>query len=68
MFISAPFFYTIALTRMDISTAYPVQIGLNMALLVILANLFLNEPLGPFKVLGLALISAGLFFLMDNQE
>jgi len=65
MFISAPFFYTVALTRMDISTAYPVQIGLNMALLVILAVIFLGEPLGFFKLFGLVLITASLFFLMD---
>ena len=56
LFFSAPFLFAIALSRMEITTAYPVQVGLNFALLVTLSVLFLGESLNIWKIIGLVLI------------
>jgi len=66
MFFTAPVLFAIALSRMEISTAYPVQIGLNFALLIILAVTFLDESLSWQKVLGLICIAISLWCLAER--
>jgi len=58
-FVISPFLFMFALSRMDISIAYPVQIVLNFVLLLVFAVLFLGENLTLMKTIGigLALIS-----------
>lgn len=65
LFLAAPFFFAAALSRMDISTAYPVTVGLNMFGLIALSVLFLGESLSFYKITGMALITGSLFFLYE---
>ena len=69
LFFSAPFLFAAALSRMDITTAYPVQVGLNFSFLVILAIIFLGESITLGKVVGLALICLSTILLYaDNHK
>lgn len=68
LFLAAPFLFAAALTRMEISTAYPVQVGLVFSLLLILAVAFLGERLGPAKIAGLVLVAGSLFFLCSEER
>ena len=63
LFFVAPFLFAVALSRMQISVAYPAQIGLNFLFLIILAMLFLGEHLTVPKAVGIILIFAGIYFL-----
>lgn len=63
-------FYTLSfvalalvLKRIDVSVAYAVWSGLGMALVAALGVLAFGEPLTAVKVLGLALIMAGVAVL-----
>lgn len=60
IFISALAWMT-ALSRMELSIAYPIAVGLNFLLIVGLSFLFFSEPLTFYKVLGVFLLLAGLF-------
>ena len=63
LFFVAPFLFVVALSRMELAVAYPVQIGLNFILLVFLAVLFLGEQITFYKAIGMALILLGIFLL-----
>ncbi|MBF0522813.1 MAG: EamA family transporter [Candidatus Omnitrophica bacterium] len=63
VFFLAPFLFAMALSRMQIAIAYPVQIGLNFILLILLAVIFLGEHLTLYKILGMILIFSGVYFL-----
>ena len=63
LFLAAPFFFTAALTRMEISTAYPAQVGLNLSGLVLMAVLVLGETLTIGKVAGMLLIATSIVIL-----
>ena len=64
MFFSlSPFLFTVALSRMEISLAYPVNVGLNFVLLVLLAFLVLGEQITMLKGAGIILVVAGIFLL-----
>ena len=62
-FFAAPFLFTIALSRMEISVAYPAQLGLNFLILILLGLIFLGESLTIYKVVGMAMVLAGIYFL-----
>ncbi len=63
LFFAAPFLFAIALSRMPISIAYPAQLGLNFLILILLGLIFLGESLTIYKVLGMMLVLAGIYFL-----
>jgi multidrug transporter EmrE-like cation transporter len=63
MFSLAPFLFAIALSRMEITIAYPVQIGLNFVILFVLAVLFLGETLTIHKMIGTVLVLISIYFL-----
>lgn len=63
IFFLSPFLFTIALSRMEIAVAYPVQIGLNFLFLLILAVVVLGEQLTLFKILGICFIMVGIVIL-----
>ncbi len=44
----------------DLSLAYPLQIGLNFILIMLAARWYFKEPLAPGKLLGIGLIFAGI--------
>jgi len=66
LFFIAPFVFVIALSRMEIVVAYPIQIGLNFLFLVLLALIFLGEKITVYKLIGILLILIGMYFLSKS--
>jgi multidrug transporter EmrE-like cation transporter len=62
IFISA-FVWMTALSRLQISLAYPVAVGLNFLIVVTVALIFLKEHLSVEKVIGIVLIFISIFLL-----
>jgi len=63
LFAVAPLLFAVALSRMEISVAYPVQVVLNFVLLLLLAVLFLGENLTVVKVAAIFLAFVSMFLL-----
>ena len=63
LILTAPLPYALALSRMELSTAYPVIVTLNALLLIPIAVIFLNESLTLYKILGFIIIIVGLYFI-----
>jgi len=61
--VLAPLPYAIAISRMQLSTAYPISISLNFLLLLPLSILFLGESLTIYKSFAIVLILISLFLL-----
>jgi len=67
LFGLAPFLFTVALSRMEIVVAYPVQVGLNFLFLFVLAIWVLGEAINPVKLSAIVLIIAGVLILSRFQ-
>lgn len=52
-----------AMTKFELSQAYPIVVGVLAVLTCIFSVIFLKESLGFMKVFGLTLIVTGLFFI-----
>ena len=63
LFFSAPFLFAVALSRLPISIAYPVQVGLNFLLVLVLSFFFLSESMTVIKLVGIFLIMVGVIIL-----
>lgn len=63
LFFLAPFLFAVALSRMEISVAYPAQVGLNFIFLLFLAVMFLGENLTINKAIGISLVICSIYFL-----
>ena len=63
LFVIAPVLFAVALSRMEITVAYPVQIVLNFVFLLILAVLFLGESITLAKAVGIFLAFISMFLL-----
>lgn len=63
LILTAPLPYALALSRMELSTAYPVIVTLNALLLIPIAVIFLNESLTFYKIIGFMIIIIGLYFI-----
>ena len=59
LFALAPFAFAIALSRMALTVAYPVQVGLNFACVAVLSAAFLGESMTPGRIGGIVLVAAG---------
>jgi len=59
----ASIFWMAAMTKFELSHAYPILVGGLAVLTCIFAVILFNESLGLMKVIGLSLIITGLFFL-----
>lgn len=63
LFFIAPFLFAVALSRMEITIAYPAQIGLNFVILILLALFLLGEQMTLYKIVGIISILVGIYFL-----
>jgi len=63
LFFSAPFLFAVALSRLPISIAYPVQVGLNFLLVLVLSYFFLSESMTAIKLVSIFLIMVGVIML-----
>ncbi|MCL4309950.1 MAG: SMR family transporter [Actinobacteria bacterium] len=50
----------------DLSLAYPLQIGLNFVLIMLIAWWYFKEPLKPGRLVGIALIFAGILMVASG--
>ena len=62
IFISA-FAWMAALSRIEISIAYPAAVALNFMVVVIIGLLLFGETLTLTKIMGIILVFMGVFFL-----
>ena len=62
IFISA-FVWMVALSRLQISIAYPVAVGLNFIVVVTVALIFFKEHLSVEKIIGIVLIFISVFLI-----
>ncbi|MFC1577030.1 hypothetical protein ACFL42_01480 [Candidatus Omnitrophota bacterium] len=61
--MAAPLPYAIALSKMELSVAYPASVALNCLLVLFLATLFLGESITWNKAAGIGMIMASLYLL-----
>ncbi|HYW02846.1 MAG TPA: multidrug efflux SMR transporter [Gammaproteobacteria bacterium] len=54
---------TFTLRRIDLTVAYPVWAGLGTALIAVIGAAWFREPLGAIRILGMALVVAGVVAL-----
>ena len=63
IFLIAPLPYAIAISRMELSVAYPLSIALSCLILLPLTFIFFGESVTFNKVAATAMILASLYFL-----
>lgn len=61
--MAAPFPYAIALSRLQLSVAYPLSVALNCLLILPLSILYLGESVTLGKLAAIGMIIASLYFL-----
>lgn len=59
----ASFFWMAAMTKFDLSHAYPIIVGGLALVTSIIAIAFLKEPITIYKVLGIFFIIVGVYFV-----
>jgi len=59
----ASFFWMAAMTKFDLSHAYPIIVGGLALVTSIIAIAFLKEPISMYKMLGILLIILGVYFV-----
>lgn len=59
----SPIFYAFALSRINLSIAYPILIGLSAIFLLIFSYIILNETLTLKNTIGLIFILIGIFII-----
>jgi multidrug transporter EmrE-like cation transporter len=59
----ASFFWMAAMTKFDLSHAYPVIVGGLAIFTSLLAIIFLKEPVSIYKIIGIVLIVTGVYFV-----
>ena len=59
----SPVFYAFALSRINLSIAYPILIGLSAIFLLIFSYIILNETLTLKNTIGLIFILIGIFII-----
>jgi multidrug transporter EmrE-like cation transporter len=57
------FLYSIVLSRMELSVAYPVASVSAIILISVISFFLFKEAMNPVKILGMALCVAGIFFV-----
>ena len=61
--------YLFVLSKMNLSAAYPVTIGLTMIVTVLVSLFYLKEQIPPFQAAGITLILLGIVaFIIDKWE
>jgi multidrug transporter EmrE-like cation transporter len=55
--------YAAALARLNLSVAYPVMVAGGLVLVVLASAVWLDEPLSPVQVVGVALFVAGILLV-----
>jgi len=64
-YLFATFLWLIVLSKEEVSKAYPM-LAIGYIIIVIISKIFLHESLTILKVIGIILISLGVFFLFKS--
>jgi multidrug transporter EmrE-like cation transporter len=56
-----------ALSRMEISLAYPVAVGLTFVVVILFGLLFFGESVNTYKIIRIALVFPSIFFLAQGD-
>jgi multidrug transporter EmrE-like cation transporter len=64
LYVGAFAIWLVILSRVELSIAYPVAVGLTLVFLSIASTLVLNEAIGAVRLLGIALIFVGIAFVV----
>lgn len=59
----ASFFWMAAMTKFELSHAYPIIVGGLALLTTLFAIVFLKEPITTYKIIGVILIVFGVYFI-----
>ena len=59
----ASIFWMAAMTKFDVSHAYPIIVGGLAVLTTVFAIILLKEPVSVYKILGLGSVIVGIYFL-----
>ncbi len=65
-FCVGPLFGYVALTRLEVTLAYPVSITLHIIFTFLFGITLLHEPMTTYKWIGLAFMGFGLFFFFKE--
>jgi len=63
LFVAAPFCLAVAVSRMELTVAYPAQVGLNFVLVIVLSLIYLGEELTFNKGIGIGFVLVSIYFL-----
>ena len=66
LYITSFLIWILILARYELSVAYPVCIGLTMAVTVLGASILLGEDVGLFRVIGIALVVGGIWLTTNS--
>ncbi len=55
--------WLVLLSKRELTTIFPLVIGLSYASVIVASVLFLKEEIDLFKIIGIVLIGAGIFFV-----
>ena len=62
-YVSSVAMYMVVLSKVDVSYAYPLMMGVGYILIVLFSWQIFAEPFSSFKWMGIALILVGVFLL-----
>jgi multidrug transporter EmrE-like cation transporter len=65
LYIGAFAVWLVILSRMELSIAYPVAVGLTLVFVTVGSTLVLNEAIGVVRLLGIALIFVGITLVVQ---
>ncbi|OFY71339.1 MAG: hypothetical protein A3G23_04060 [Bacteroidetes bacterium RIFCSPLOWO2_12_FULL_37_12] len=66
-YLCSPFIWFLALSRLEVSKAYPVLVSIHLVLSFLLAVMFLDEKLTLIKMIALFMILTGAILLINKQ-
>ena len=55
--------YSLVLTRLNLSIAYPIMVSMGLVIVVLVSGFYLNESISILQILGFALIIAGVWLV-----
>lgn len=58
--------WIIALSRLDLASAYPLAVGFNFVLVLSMSVLFLGESMSVVRLLGICLMIASVYLLVQT--
>jgi multidrug transporter EmrE-like cation transporter len=55
--------YSLVLTRLNLSIAYPIMVSMGLVIVVLISGFYLNESISVMQILGFSLIVTGVWLV-----